>query len=58
VARVPIPTREITDKTLVGGIISAILAYLLIHIFTTWYSRHLEKKEEELKEKENIGELY
>ncbi len=54
----PIPTREITDKTLVGGIISAILAYLLIHIFTTWYSRHLEKKEEELKEKENIGELY
>jgi len=58
VARVPIPTREITDKTLVGGIISAILAYLLIHIFTTGYSRHLEKKEEELKEKENIGELY
>ncbi len=54
----PIPTREITDKTLLGGILSVIFAYLLIHIFTTWYSRYLEKKEEELKEKENIGELY
>ena len=54
----PSPTREITDKTLLGGILSVIFAYLLIHIFTTWYSRHLEKKEEELKEKENIGELY
>ena len=52
----PIPTREITDKTLLGGILSVIFAYLLIRIFTTWYSRYLEKKE--LKEKENIGELY
>jgi len=58
VVRVPIPPREVTDKALIGSIISVIFAYLLIRIFTTWYSRYLEKKEEELKEKENIGELY
>ncbi|KUK18312.1 hypothetical protein [Thermococcus sibiricus] len=53
-----IPTRGITDKTFIGSIISVIFGYLLIRVFTTWYSRYLEKKEEELKEKENIGELY
>jgi len=31
----PLPTREITDKTLIGGILSVIFAYLLIRIFTT-----------------------
>jgi len=54
----PIPLREVTDKQLIGAILSVIVIYLIFRIYTGWYSKYLEKKEKELEENEKIGELY
>ncbi|USG99015.1 hypothetical protein K1720_05515 [Thermococcus argininiproducens] len=54
----PVPNREITDKDLATSLMVGIIVYVLIQVYTRWYSNYLKKKEEELKEHENIGELY
>lgn len=54
----PIPLREVTDKQLIGTILSLIAVYLIFRIYTGWYSKYLKKKEKELEENEKVGELY